>query len=169
MKFKNLTTDRSSTDRNLRPARPSGADFWLLGNSFFQAASILHNDMKNSLGSNDVATPTTFLYLRSVELCCKACLPKSTYSDTTIMTNLGHDLSKLLDALSDSKILDNIRVHRNQFQTIDRFSNEYRDKWIEYCPGFQRIPDLDSLSDEIRPLLASTKQYIITNLGEFDS
>lgn len=135
---------------NPKPCRPSGDAFWNQADAFRQAADALHEVLRKPRNMQNIAVPMTFLYFRSLELGFKACLPVNKY-DGKATRGFGHNLTALLNVLETDGILSGLGMARQDFELIDDFSNDYSDKWMEYGPGFIKMPR-DSELDVI-PLL----------------
>ena len=139
------------------PGRPSSDAFWVQADAFREAASALHDLLKKSENPPSVAIPITFLYLRSLELGCKSCLPEKEYPSVEDMKKFGHGLTGLLNELQKNKKLDQLEMCRNEFKIIDDFSDDYSYKRIEYGTGYIDYPDLDLLADLVDRFLDATR------------
>ena len=94
---------------NPKPCRPPGDAFWNLADSFLQAAKAAHDALRHRGGIGDISGPIAFLYLRSLELGCKVCLPKEKYSDKRVMKEFGHKITLLLNELEKNGTLADIK------------------------------------------------------------
>lgn len=148
---------------------PSSDAFWILGSGYLDAGnaclSLIRNGKSDGLPySGFVNIPCMFSYFRSIELGLKAVLKENGSSDNEIARVCSHRLSALLAALDSRGIdLPTIGISPEDRIFLDKYSEEYSRKWLEYPDDLWRVDfELEILQILAQQVCESIKNYKIT-------
>lgn len=145
----------------MKPATPSPFQFLKLAKASLDAANAIYadvqgRDVKFNGGDREVEftfmlIPGAFLYLRTVELALKAAILERGLSTPAEIParGLGHDLGKLLARATTPGTpgktlfsLAELGIDQEALAFLDRYSDDYANKWFEYHFGPNDVPEL---------------------------
>lgn len=137
----------------MKPQLPSSPAFWILSSGYRDAGdaslSLIHKDEYTGF----VQLPCVFSYFRCIELALKAVLVEHSVSEKEITRDLGHRISKLILRAEGFVHLSKIGIEAEDRKLLDRYSDDYSDKWFEYPEQFwkerPRLEDLQTLAHRI--------------------
>lgn len=89
--------------------------------------------------------PCVFLFFRSVELALKSVLVFHGVREHEITRSLGHRIAALLTRAEQFTPLDFIGIQPVDRQLLDRFSDDYSNKFFEYSDDWWSYPHLEDL------------------------
>ena len=104
--------------------------------------------------SGEAVFPCLFLYLRSIELALKAVLVVNGVLEQEIAQKLKHKISALLKRVDEDFVqLSELGIHSEDRELLDRYSQDYSDKWFEYphhlSRGESRLEQLSKLAHRV--------------------
>lgn len=160
---------------NPKPKTPSSFEFQQLAEASFDAANAAYadcqaRDARFAAGSKEDETTfmsitVVFLYFRAIELSLKAAITEKQLAppEKIPSRDLGHDLKKLIACASTSTadrpayLLSDLGLNANDLAFIDRYSDDYANKWFEYNFGPWDIPCLKESQRIAGSILTSIK------------
>lgn len=107
-----------------------------------------------------IILPCIFLYFRSIELALKSVLVAHGIPEKELTKTLGHRLSRLLKDAEKHINLADIGISPTDRELLDRFSNDYADKWFEYPDRFwKQRPKHEALKQLTDRVCTKVRQY----------
>jgi hypothetical protein len=104
--------------------------------------------------------PCVFLYFRSIELALKAVLVYHSIAEHEIARTLGHRISALIVRVETFSPLPDLGILPEDRQLLDRFSDDYSNKWFEYPNDFWRgCPHLEELKNLAHRVCDAVQTY----------
>ncbi len=145
---------------------PSSDAFWILSSGYLDAGNACLSLIRNGKADGEpyvgfVDIPCIFSFFRSIELGLKAVLKEHGSSDNEIARVCGHRLSKLLAALDSRGIdLPTIGISPEVRIFLDKYSEEYSRKWLEYPDDLWRVDfELEVLQILAQQVCDSIRNY----------
>jgi len=104
--------------------------------------------------------PAVFLYFRSVELALKAVLFHHKVSEREVASRLGHRITNLLARTAGFTSLASLGIGAEDRRLLERFSDQYADKWFEYSSSWWKLPQLDHLQGLAQTVCTRVRAYL---------
>ena len=144
----------------MKPDLPSSNAFWIVSSGYRDGGDAVHSLIRSGSYSGSAWLSCVFLYFRCIELALKAVLVTRGVSEQEIAKTLGHRISALLTRTEDFAPLSDIGISAEDRHLLDRFSDDYSNKWFEYPDGFWRgNPQLDHLKDLAHRVCVTVRTY----------
>jgi hypothetical protein len=132
----------------MKPALPSSSASWNLSKGYLDAGNAVHDLIRSGTYTGFAYLPCLFLYFRCIELALKAVLVPAGISEGEIARTLGHRISQLLRKTEKFTALSKLGIFAKDRKLLDRFSDDYSDKWFEYPNSLSRPnPHIDQMRD----------------------
>jgi hypothetical protein len=159
---------------------PSSWEFQQLAEASFDAANAAYadcqsRDARHDSGEKDVATTfmsitVVFLYFRAIELALKAAILERQLAppETIPKKGLGHDIKKLISCATKPTTgtsafsLKNLGLNTEDKDYIERYSDDYSNKWFEYNFNLWDIPCLKESQRIAGLVLSAIKPVAMT-------
>jgi hypothetical protein len=164
---------------------PSSWEFQQLAEASLDAANAAYADCQRrdddfAAGRHDgkstfMAITVAFLYLRCVELALKAAITERGLAPAEAIPSrkLGHELKKLIECATTSVTsgqpaftLSELGMEQASKEFLERYSDDYANKWFEYHFGPWTIPSLresqriaTSIIDAIKPFARTLSPF----------
>lgn len=132
----------------MNPDAASSDTFWATADAYCLAGDVSHDFIRARTGkARLIYIPCVFLYFRSIELALKAILIAYGVTEKEIAKRaLGHRISALMVRAEAFVPLSDIGIRSRDRTLLDRFSDDYSNKWFEYPVRLSRNPPpLDQL------------------------
>ncbi len=170
--------------QNIKPKTPSSWEFQQLAEASFDAANAAYadcqaRDARFAAGSKGDETTfmsitVVFLYFRAIELSLKAAIVERHLAPPAKIPSreLGHDLKKLIACATTPTVdtpaysLADLGLNDEDKAYIERYSDDYANKWFEYNFGPWKIPCLQQ-SQRIANQILSAIKPIARTLPQF--
>jgi hypothetical protein len=144
----------------MKPNLPSSNAFWLLSKAYLDGGNAAHSLIRSGNYRGFAWLPCVFLYFRCIELALKAVLVSNGASKQDIARALGHRISALLIRTEEFTPLSELGILPADRKLLDRFSDDYSNKWFEYPNKFWRgNPQLDQLKDLAHRVCATVRTH----------
>jgi len=143
----------------MNPDLPSDDGFWVLADSYRDAAVAVHTTIRSGSYIGMAATPLIFLCFRSIELALKAVLVHHNCPEKIIRNQLGHKIEALLTECKKHTNLPEIGIDSTSEACLRKHSEDYSRKWFEYSEDFWSGPDIDMLLELCNTVCNSTRSY----------
>ncbi len=144
----------------MKPNLPSSNAFWLLSKGYLDGGNAAHGLIRGGNYSGFAWLPCVFLYFRCIELALKAALVSNGVSEHEITRTLRHRISALLIRTEKFTPLSDLGILPADRKLLDRFSDDYSNKWFEYPNKFwRRNPQLDQLKDLAHRVCATVRTH----------
>jgi hypothetical protein len=144
----------------MKPAVPSSNAFWILSSGYRDAGDAAFDRIRTGSYRGFIVFPCVFLYFRCIELALKAVLTHHGVSEREITRKLGHRISALITHSETYSRLDALGISSEDRQLLDRFSDDYADKWFEYPDRFWRAsPKLEELKNLAHRICETIRRY----------
>ena len=146
--------------QNIKPKTPSSWEFQQLAEASFDAANAAYEkcqelDEQFAAGNQNVkatfmSITVAFLYFRAIELSLKAAIVERQLvpPEKIPSRDLGHDIKKLIACATTHTAdipaysLSDLGLNEENKAYIERYSDDYANKWFEYYFGPWEIPCL---------------------------
>lgn len=164
-----------------KPEMPSSWEFQQLAGACLDAANAAYADCQRrdedfAAGKHDgkftfMAITVAFLYLRSVELALKAAITERglATADAIPSRKLGHELKKLIECATTpvpsgplAFTLSELGMDEESRKFLERYSDEYANKWFEYHFGPWTIPSLRDSQRVATSIIKAIKPFAHT-------
>jgi len=164
-----------------KPEMPSSWEFQQLAEACLDAANAAYADCQRrdedfAAGKHDgkftfMAIPVAFLYLRSVELALKAAITERGLASAEAIPSrrLGHELKKLIECATTSVpsgppafTLSELGMDQASQEFLERYSDDYANKWFEYHFGPWTIPSLRESQQVATSIIKAIKSFAHT-------
>ncbi len=146
----------------LKPRIGSSAALWHLCKAYRVSGDATLSLIRSKSYSGFAFVPCIFLYFRSIELGLKVVLVTHGVPEQDVTRTLGHRISALLVRAETLCPLNEIGISAEDRDFLDRYSDIYSDKWLEYPDDFaMEYPTLEKLSDLARRVCGAARVYDI--------
>ena len=144
----------------MKPPIPSSDAFWILSWGYQDAGDAILEKIRSESYTGFALFPCVFSYFRCIELGLKAVLIHFAVPEQEITRSLGHRISKLLGRAETFLVLSDIGISVDDRKLLDRFSDDYADKWFEYPDNFwSDIPNLEELKEVAHRICDAIREY----------
>jgi hypothetical protein len=144
----------------MKPNLPTSNAFWLLSSAYLDGGDAAHGLIRSNDYSGFAWLPCVFLYFRCIELALKAVLVSNGVAEQEIARTFGHRISALLIRSEEFIPLSDLGILPSDRKLLDRFSDDYSDKWFEYPDKLWRgNPQLDQLKDLAHRVCATVRTH----------
>ena len=104
----------------------------MLSSSYLDAGDAAFDRMRSGAYRGMIKFACLFLYFRCIELGLKAVLAHHRVSEAEMTRTLGHRISALLTRTEAFSPLEALGISPEDRRLLDRFSDDYANKWFEY-------------------------------------
>jgi hypothetical protein len=144
----------------MKPRFPSSAAFWILASAYRDAGDSVLRMIRSEGYVGFAVMPCVFLYFRSIELALKAVLVHHKLSEREVVSRIGHHIRTLLSRAAIFTPLPALGIGPDDRQLLERFSDEYANKWFEYSSSWWRLPRLEDLQTLTRRVCSTVRKYV---------
>jgi HEPN domain-containing protein len=132
----------------MRPKLPPSSAFSVMSKSYRDAGDAVLKLIRTESYTGHALFPCVFLYFRSIELALKAVLVANGVLEQEIARKVKHQISALLKRVEEFVQLSELGIRSEDRQLLDRYSQDYSDKWFEYPDKLStKYPRLEQLRD----------------------
>lgn len=144
----------------MKPLVPSSDAFWILSSGYRDAGDATLSLIRTETYSGFVVFPCVFSYFRCIELALKAVLVHHAVPEQEITRTLGHRISALISRAETFTSISALGIRPEDRQLLDRFSDDYSNKWFEYPDDFWKAyPKLEELKDLAHRICDTIQAY----------
>jgi hypothetical protein len=143
-----------------KPKVPTCSGFWILATGYRDAGDATNARIEEDGYVGFALFPCVFLYFRGIELALKSVLVYHDVSESDITKKFSHRLSMLITSAATFVDLSVLGISDDDRELLDRFSENYYDKWFEYPDNFwDASPNRENLKSLAHRVCNSVQIY----------